>query len=149
MSVTFSLILAIALAAALALTAHVMIMKWTEPRLQKLSEDFRPDQSGGYSRFITGAAYLTALFPTSMIAVIYYYAGHLLPDDIHLRGGIVAALILESKGYLIREPVMSYLYSREQGHKAPFRQLLLQFADKWAANIALTAVIVLLCPVRG
>jgi hypothetical protein len=65
-----------------------------------------------------------------------------------MKALFLAAIILEIKGELIRQPLMDWFYNYSLGMKNPLLFVTLTHADKWVANLLLAFCIVYLCPNR-
>lgn len=140
--------LSFALAAA-ALLTHVVLQRWLAGVQKRLMPGQPHDGEARYSRFINIMAYLTAVVTVFVLGVIYYHAGKLLPFGALANIALLAALLAEVKGVLLREPLMNYVVMRERKMPRPCLSVLLRYADKWAANAVLAAGLVLFFPVRG
>lgn len=131
------------LAAALALAAHVLLQQWAQPIIaNRMSgiEVVRPP----YGALITTMAYITAIVPTVVVAIVFYYAGHLLPARTRIGKGLwLALLILLVKGDLVRQPVMNALIGN------PPAVVALNDLHILAANLLLGVVIGLLGPLNN
>ncbi len=147
-SVYVKLWLCTLISALLALTSHIYISEWTKVAIEHMMKDFQPE-SEGYSNNVIYAAYATAFITVGVIVFIYYQAGHLLYiSNRFFKALIIAALILEMKGDLFRQPLMDYIFNKSLGLENPFLFVFLNQTDKWVANILLALCLVYLCPLK-
>lgn len=145
-------IICIVVATVAALSAHIFVQGWAQnimgPTMQGLVLP-----KDGYPRIVVVAAYVTALAPTGIVTLIYYWTADRLPiANRPLKALAVTAMLLALKGELIRQPLMNaitYIYVfAKPGTPIPIEAAFLLQADKWAANLALAFCLVYLCPVR-
>lgn len=135
-------------AALLALTSHIYISDWTKVAIEHIMKDFHPE-STGYSNTVIYAAYASAFITVGVIVFLYYQAGHLLNiSNRILKALVIAALILEIKGDLFRQPLMDYILNKSLGLDNPLLFVFLNQADKWVANLLLALCLVYLCPLK-
>jgi hypothetical protein len=138
---TFARILVASVVAAIvALTVHILLQQWAQPIISERMrgiEVLRPP----YGAFVTGVAYVTAVVPAIVAAILFYYGAHLLPARSRLGKGLwLGVLILLLKGDLVRQPVMNFLIGN------PPSVVVLNDLHGIAANLALGLAIGLLCP---
>jgi hypothetical protein len=141
-------LLCLILATVSGLTTHIYVSEWIKPMLDSMTQEINssPDSST-YPPVIIYAAYGTAFITVALKVFLYYHAQHLLPIKSKiLKTFLVAALMLEINGNLIRQPVMDILLNYTIGMKNPFLFVALNNVDKWLANILLAACLIYLCP---
>jgi hypothetical protein len=140
--------LAVAIAAFVALVAHVRLEVWAMPILANMTANLAPPEES-YPRLLIFMAYFTACISVGVIAFLYHHLGRYMPVRRKwLRVLLLAAIVLEIKGDLIRQPVMDYIVNVTQGLETPLRFVMINQMDKWVANLLLAAVIVYLCPMK-
>jgi hypothetical protein len=128
------------------LSIHIFLQEWTKPLINKLLAGFNPESSG-YTVLVKVIAYCTTLITITLIVFLYYHTNHLLPIKQKLaKALIVACILLEIKGELIRLPVMNIVYNYTLGMSNPFSFVLFYYVDKWLANFMLALSLVYLCP---
>lgn len=94
------------MATILALTSHIYISEWMKPFIEQMARTL-PAEAGAYPPHIMLAAYGTAFITLVVICFLYYQAGRLLNvSNRFLKALLVAAIILEVKGDLFRQPLM-------------------------------------------
>ena len=137
-------------AAVLALTSHIYISTWAQSFLQQIMAGSPPSTAQeGYSIFIMGAAYSTALLSVGILAFIYYQAGHLLPfSNPFLKSLLLAAILFGIRGDGLRQAIMDYLYGLSLGVKSPLLTMALTHIDQWVATLILAFSFVYLCPTK-
>jgi hypothetical protein len=130
----------------LALTSHIYISEGVKPVLEAMTQGLH---QGSYSPFIIIAAYGTAFITVGLIVFLYYHTQHLLPIKSNfLKALIVACILLELKGNLIRQPLMDLLVNYSFGMQGlqPFAFVGLNMLDKWVSAYLLAIGLVYLCP---
>jgi len=136
------LLVAAIVAAIVALSLHIFLQQWTQPIIAHLMigvEVARPP----YGPLITTAAYVTAVVPALVAAVLFYYGAHLLPSRSRIaKGLLLGGLIILIKGDLIRQPIMNFLIGN------PLPVVALTDLHAVAANLGLGLAIGLLCPIK-
>lgn len=138
--------LCLIMATILALTTHIYISEWVKPILDSMTQGLT---SKPYSPMIISAAYGTAFITIALVVFLYYHTQHLLPiKSRFLKALLVACILLELKGNLIRQPVMDILVNYSFGMEGlkPFLFVGLNKIDQWLANILLAMCLVYLCP---
>jgi hypothetical protein len=139
----FRILVVSAVAAIVALTLHILIQQWSQPIISANMvgvEVARPP----YGLLITGVAYVTAMVPAIVAAILFYYAGRLLPARTRFGKGLwLGVLILLLKGDLVRQPMMNFLIGN------PPTVVVLNDLHVIGANLALGLAIGLLCPMKG
>lgn len=140
--------LAIGIAAFLALWSHVFLETWAQPLLTAMTENVIPPEEN-YPRLIILMAYATACVSVGLIAFLYHHLGQYMPvRKKWQRVLLLAAIVLEIKGDLIRQPVMDFIVNLTLDLETPFKFVVVNQMDKWVANLLLAAVIVYLCPLK-
>lgn len=130
------------------LTSHIFIQKAVTPLIEKMQQEMTVSES--YSFLVIFCAYITAFIQTSLTVFLYYKAGHILNiRNKTLRILFLAAIILELKGALIREPFMNFIYNVQLGMNNPFLFSILLQLDRWIPNLFLSACLVYLCPLQS
>lgn len=117
-----------------------------EPTLDMMTQGLHQEP---YSVLIKSAAYGTAFLNVSLIVFLYYHTQHLLPIKSKLgKALIVACILLEIKGNLIRLPIMDVLvnYSFGMHGLEPFKFVGLNKLDQWISNLFIAFCLVYLCP---
>ena len=134
----FRILVASAVASIIALTLHILVQQWSQPIISATMvgvEVARPPYGG----LITGVAYVTAIVPAIVAAILFYYGGHLLPARSRVGKGLwLGVLVLLLKGDLVRQPIMNLLIGN------PPSVVVLTDLHAIAANLALGLVIGLL-----
>lgn len=133
-------------ATVLALTSHIYISDWVKPTLDFMTQGVHPKP---YSPFIMVAAYGTAFITVGLIVFLYYHMQHLLPLKSNLlKALIVACILLELKGNLIRQPTMDILVNYSFGMHGiqPFIFMGLNMLDKWVSAFLAALCLVYLGP---
>src|SRR3954468_13983318 len=88
----------------LALTSHIYIFEWVKPTLDSMTQGLHHEP---YSFLIISAAYGTAFITVGFVVFLYYHTQHLLPIKSNLlKALVIACILLELKGDLIRQPIM-------------------------------------------
>lgn len=142
------LCLCIVSAAVLGLTTHILVQNWTKPIIEVLVHG-HPGSDGNYSVTVVSFAYLTALITMLVNVLIYYYAGHLLPFKNKIAKGLVlTALLLETSGSLLREPIVNYFYAIDCGVAQPVLFAICNQLDKWIPKLVVAFLLVYFCPLR-
>ena len=140
--------LCLVMATILALTSHIYISEWAKPVLDSMMEGLHPESSE-YPPYIISAAYATAFITVGLVIFLYYHTQHLLPIKSRpLKALLVACILLEIKGSLIRQPIMDILVNYSfgmQGFK-PFLFVALNTSDKWVSALLSAMCLVYLCP---
>ncbi len=140
--------LSIFIAVTLAFVSHVFIQNFTKPLLAAMAQGIRPS-TGNYPNTIVITSYITAFIMVSIDAFLYYHAGHLLKiSNKILKSLVVAFIMLESHGELIRNTLVGYLDLSRLGAHKPLFYIVLTQADKWIPNLILAFCIVYLCPLK-
>lgn len=130
----------------LALTSHIYISEGVKPVLEAMTQGLH---QGSYSSFIIIAAYGTAFITVGLIVFLYYHTQHLLSIKSNfLKALVVACILLELKGNLIRQPLMDLLVNYSFGMQGlqPFAFVGLNMLDKWVSTYLLAIGLVYLCP---
>jgi hypothetical protein len=130
----------------LALTSHIYISEWVKPALESMTQGLH---ERSYSPFIIVAAYGTAFITVGLIVFLYYHTQHLLPIKSNLlKAWVVACILLELKGNLIRQPIMDILVNYSFGMQGlqPFIFVGLNMLDKWVSAYLSAIGLVYLCP---
>lgn len=144
----FRLPLAVLVAAFLALVAHVWLDAWSMPIIRRMTETLTPAE-GGYPQLIIFMAYFTACISVGVVAFLYHRLGQYMPvRKKWQRVLLLAAIVLEIKGDLIRQPVMDFMVNLTLDMEHPFLFVVVNQMDKWVANLLLAAAIVYLCPLK-
>jgi hypothetical protein len=144
----FRLPLAIMLAAFVGLAAHVRLAAWAMPVIRDMTANLGVPEKD-YSALVIFMAYLTACISVGLVAFLYHHLGQYMPvRKKWQRVLLLAAIVLEIKGDLIRQPVMDFIAQIAYGLETPFRFVVVNQMDKWVANLLLAAVIVYLCPLK-
>lgn len=137
------------IATVLALTTHIYISQWAKPFLDMMMQGFQVPPSSAYSSIIMYAAYGTACITIGLQVFLWYHAQHLLPIKSNLaKAFLLTCIILELKGYLIRQPIMDILVAYSMGMQGlkPFAFVGLNMIDKWVSAILIALALVYLCP---
>jgi hypothetical protein len=131
-----------------ALTTHIYVSEWVKPLLDTMAQGMDPSpDSSTYPPFIIYAAYGTAFITVALKVFLYYHVQHLLPLKSKVfKILLVAGLMLELNGNLIRQPVMDLLLNYTIGMKNPLLFVALNHFDKWLANLLLAICLVYVCP---
>jgi hypothetical protein len=130
----------------LALTSHIYISEWVKPVLDSMTQGLHDEP---YSFFIISAAYGTAFITCGVVVFLYYHSQHLLPIKSNLlKALLIACILLEVKGNLIRQPVMDVLVNYSFGMQGfqPFVFVGLNTLDKWISALLSALALVYLCP---
>lgn len=130
----------------LALTSHIYISEWVNPTLEGMSQGLHPKP---YSPLIIGVAYGTAFITVGLVIFLYYHTQHLFPiKSSFLKAFVVACILLELKGNLIRQPIMDILVNYSFGMQGlqPFVFVSLNMLDKWVSAYLTALSLVYLCP---
>jgi hypothetical protein len=144
----FRLPVTVLAAAFVALVAHVYLETWARPIIRAMTETVTPTE-GGYPQFIIFMAYFTACISVGVVAYLYHYLGQYMPvRKKWQRVLLLAAIVLEVKGELIRQPVMDFMVNLTVDIEQPLMFVVVSHMDKWIANLLLAAIIVYLCPLR-
>lgn len=134
-------------ATVLALTSHIYISEGMKPILDAMMQDV--SQPPAYSAFIISAAYGTAVISVGLVVFLYYHTQHLLPIESNLlKVLVIACIILELKGNLIRQPLMNILVNYSMGMDGfkPYVFESLNALDNWVSALLLALCLVYLCP---
>jgi hypothetical protein len=146
--IRFRLPLAVCIAAFLALVAHVRLEMWAQPLIHAMTADVLPPEEQ-YPNLIIFMAYATACISVGLIAFLYHHLGQYMPvRKKGLRVLLLAAIVLEIKGDLIRQPVMDFIVNVTLDLDNPLKFVVVNQMDKWVANLLLATVIVYLCPLK-
>ncbi len=128
------------------LTIHIHILEWVKPKLDALMHGFQPESSA-YPSIIIFMAHITAFITVGLVMFLYYHTQHLLiVKHKILKAFLVACILLEIKGDLLRQPLMDYLLNYNLGMKNPLLFVVLNQLDKWLANFFIALCLVYLCP---
>jgi len=147
-AIGFRFPLAVGIAAFLALWSHVLLETWAQPLIAAMTANILPPEES-YPRLIIFMAYATACVSVGLIAFLYHHLGQYMPvRKKWLRVLLLAAIVLEIKGDLIRQPVMDFIVNVTLDLETPFKFVVVNQMDKWVANLLLAAVIVYLCPLK-
>ena len=138
----------IVLATMLALSTHIYMMKFCF-YLNNLLNPSIPLHCPQYSSFITCSAYLTAIFPTTVLAIAFYFGGVLLPFGKNTNALILCALVLGIKGELLRMPLMNFVCNIESGFSSAILYSFFNHFHIWVANLVLSFCIVYICPKKS
>jgi len=135
------------IATILALTSHIYISEWVKPILDAMMQGLH--STPAYSSAIISAAYATAFITVGLTVFLYYHTQHLLPLKSNLlKVLVVACILLEINGNLIRQPLMDILvnYSSGMNGLKPFAFVALTMLDKWISALLRALCLVYLCP---
>lgn len=136
------------LTALIALTAHIFVQNWTKPAIRALVYG-HTGSDGAYSATVVSVAYLTALITTFVNVVVYYYAGHLLPFKNKVaKSLLLAGLLLEMNGSLVRVPIVNYFYAVDCGILQPILYAVYNQLDIWLPKLLIAFLLVYACPTR-
>lgn len=133
-------------ASVLGLTSHIFLQNWTQPILDRMSQEVMSDNST-YPTIVIVAAYATGLLTMGVKVFLYYHTQHLLPPiSTLIKLLLVTIILLELKGELIRMPLMNTLLNYNLGMSNPFLFRILASLDQWVASFLTAACFVFLCP---
>jgi hypothetical protein len=137
------------IASATVIGSHILLQDSTKPLIDAIGRGMRqPGDHYPVSVYIASCA--TAVLTISVNAFLYYHAGHLLTISNRLMKSLVlAALLLEAKGELIRTPLVEYVYSVHLGAQNPLVFVALNHIGVWIPNLILALCLVYLCPMRN
>ncbi|MEZ0261540.1 MAG: hypothetical protein ACAH80_11055 [Alphaproteobacteria bacterium] len=146
--IRFRFPLVVLIAAFVGLVAHVRLEVWAMPLISKMTANLGPPDEQ-YPNLIIFMAYATACISVGLVAFLYRHLGQYMPvKKKWQRVLLLAAIVLEIKGDLIRQPVMDFIVNVTQGLETPFQFVVVNQMDKWVANLLLAAIIVYLCPLK-
>lgn len=104
------IILAIIVATVIALTCHIYLHGWVTQITHKALASSHIVSSSHYGHLIVFFAYVTLLIPVTVIALLYYFVGHIIPVRNKIaRGIILGVILLLITGDFIRQPFMNVL----------------------------------------
>lgn len=132
----------------LGLTSHIYISECLKPTLDAMTQGLHSNPDG-YSYAIIAAAYGTAIITVGLVVFLYYHTQHLLLIKSNLfKTFVIAGILLELKGNLIRQPIMDILvnYSFDMHGLQPFKFVGLNMLDKWVSSLLVALCLVYLCP---
>jgi hypothetical protein len=136
-------------ASVLGLTSHIFLQNWTQPILDRMSQEVMSDNST-YPTIVIAAAYATGLLTIGVKVFLYYHTQHLLPSiSTLIKLLLVTIILLELKGELIRMPLMNTLLNYNLGMSNPFLFGILASLDQWVASFLTAACLVFLCPKKN
>lgn len=136
------------LTALIALTAHILVQNWTKPAIRALVYG-HTGSDGAYSATVVSVAYLTALITMFVNVVVYYYAGHLLPFKNKVaKSLLLAGLLLEMNGSLVRVPIVNYFYAVDCSISQPLLYAVYSQLDTWIPRLLIAFLLVYACPIR-
>lgn len=130
----------------LALTSHIYISEWVKPTLFSMTQGLHEQ---AYSSMIIFMAYGTAFITVGLVVFLYYHTQHLIPIKSDLiKILMIAAILLELKGDLIRQPIMDILVNYSFGMQGlqPFVFEGYNMLDKWVSALLSSVCLVYLCP---